>query len=137
MGEETAGQKFGTWIAILGVTFPSMIAAGFMADWNILPLWMWISISAAVAGIGVGIGYRPMIAAFLGGVIGGASIPIALVVYVVIRARLTETFVNVELLVPAVIGALPGIAVYKFVAWASGGPQHTEHPSDQMNDTNF
>ena len=135
--EETTGQKVGMWIAILTVLFPSMIVSGFTPDWNVLPLWMWISISAAGAGIGMAIGYRPMLAALLGGATGGACIPLALIGYVIVRVMLTETFINLELLIPALIGALPGIAVYKTVAWALGHEPESDEAADSINSTDI
>jgi len=130
--EETWSQKIGSLIAGVGIVFPSMILAGFMPDWNVLPLAGWIAISATAGAVGACIAWPPRIASFLRGAIAGIVIPFALIPYVAFRLALGNTFFNLELIIPGLIGALPGWLAYKGISWAftpgddgfSPPPQH-------------
>ena len=116
--DETPAQKVGYFIAGAGVILPAMIVSGFMPLWNVLPLPAWIAIAAGSCGIGMAIGHKPRVAALIGGAVAGGCIPFALIGYVLIREKLTATFFSIELLIPGLVGALPGFFVYKLIASA-------------------
>ena len=120
MSEETFGQQAGFWIACIGLAIPTMIMAGFMPDWNVLPAWAWITISSVSCGIGMSISAEPRAAALVGGLIGGACIPIAVYYYVEWRVALTPTFWSIEFVIPGLIGSLPGFGAYALMKKALG-----------------
>lgn len=115
--EESRLQSIGSWIGIIVVVIVSMIAADWMPAWNVLPLWMWLAISAAGGGLGFAIGYQPRLAAFVGGVLGGAIMPLALIAYVQFRGQLGNRFMKLELLIPGAIAAAPGLTAYYALKW--------------------
>lgn len=116
--EETPAEKVGYFIAGVGVVLPSMIVSGFMPEWNVLPLAVWVAISAVCCGLGMAVAHTPRIASFVGGAVAGGCIPFALIGYVYVRVMLTETFLNIELVIPGIIGALPGFGIYKLISSA-------------------
>ncbi len=134
--EETPAEKVGYFIALIGTIIPSLIVSGFMGDWNVLPLWGWVAIAGLSGGIGVAIPTTPRIAAFIGGLIGGGCIPLATIAYVELRIQLSDTFLNVELVIPAFIGALPGTAAYfilerSFKPWGDDDFSSTDNPTEK------
>jgi hypothetical protein len=94
---------------------PSTIVSEFWPAWNVLPLRAWAAIGGASGGIGMAISYSPRSAAFAGGVVAGVCIPFALVLYVFVRSKLSDTFWSLEFIIPGVLGAIPGIGVYKLI----------------------
>jgi len=134
--DESPSEKLGFWIATIGIVLPSGIVAGFWPAWDVLPLWAWALIAGGSGGLGMAIAYPPRAASFAGGVVAGICIPVALVVYVHFRSKLSDTFWSLEFIIPGVLGAFAGIGVYKLICAVVGlddssvGSETRELPMD-------
>lgn len=112
--KETFGGKIGGWIVMISVIIPGMIVAGFMPDWNILPSYGWLTVSVVGAGAGCAIATKRLfLGSFCGGLVGAGAIT-GLTTYVDIRIYFIKStsIYSLELLIGAIIGAVPGLLLY-------------------------
>lgn len=106
-------QTLGSIVLGVGVVIPAMIITGFMPEWDVLPLWAWTVIAALSGGIGIALLVERLRGlAFMAGFIGGAGALIGMVIYVPLRAQLSESFFTIEFVIPCVLGGLPGFILY-------------------------
>lgn len=115
MNLETKRQKLGTYVFFAFTLIPGMIVSGFMPDWNVLSFEAWIAIAAAGGAAG---GYlwaedQRWNVGLLSGAVAGAGTVAALFFYVLFRVEWSSTFWSIELVIPAMIGLLPGWILYR------------------------
>lgn len=135
--DETPAQKFGYFIAGIGIIIPSMIVSGFMPLWDVLPFPVWLLITGGLGGVGMAVAHQPRVASMIGGAVAGVCIPFALIGYVELRIMLSDTFLNVELVIPGIIGALPGFGLYKLISSAVDSGSEKADDVMQPDDTEF
>ncbi len=115
--EETPRETWAIWVGVAFTAIPSMIASGFMSDWNVLPFAGWVAI-ATVGSAVAGIVATPL---FVRGAISGALTGFGMIMgtwlYVVFRTLIIDssTFWNIELVIGGFLGAAPGMMLYS--AW--------------------
>ena len=118
MKKESRLERIGGWIALIAIILPGMIVSGFMPEWNVLPFHLWLIIATLGGALGGALAVEKRIPGLISGALVGAGALFGIITYVSIRASLTgnNTFLKIELALGALIGAIPGLLVYYFVA---------------------
>lgn len=111
---------FGGIVAIAAPTIAGLLYGGFF------PLWSQgaspMSLYMAMAGAGFGLvlhAWRrvPVLAGILAGAVIGAGAVLTLAAWLTLRSRLPgESILRIEIIVALIIGAVPGIALYRILA---------------------
>ncbi|MFO0603428.1 MAG: hypothetical protein U0324_09655 [Polyangiales bacterium] len=123
MQNETPREKAGSIVLALFVVLPALVVSGFMPKVNVLPLWGWLAITAAGGAVGGGLlGERATAAGAVGGLISGALTPFCVAYYTRLRAGLGHTYFTIEFLIPALVAAIPGFAIYKLAERRAAPP---------------
>ena len=107
-------EKFALGLGATCTIFPSMIVAGFMPLWDVLPFAGWLTIATLGSGIAGAIGTpRAARGAIAGGLIGGGAL-LGLVAYTIVRYAIipVDSFLHLELAIGACLGAIPGWLLY-------------------------
>ena len=112
-------EKLGEWIVITSGFIPGIIFAGFMPEADILPSAGWLAIATIGGSIGGAVATPRTSRGSLSGSLAGMGMMISIMLYVVIRSRLTESreFHILEIVFVSLLGALPGWLLYK--NWAA------------------
>lgn len=113
-------NAFGGLMAIVVPTIAGLLYGGFF------PLWSQgaspMSLYVAMAGAGVGLslhawGRVPVVAGALAGVVIGAGAVLTLAAWLTLRSRLPgDSVLRIEIIVALIIGAVPGIVLYRVLA---------------------
>ena len=114
-------EKFALFLGTASTVVPGMIVAGFMPLWDVLPFTGWLTIATLGSGIAGAIATpRAARGAIAGGLAGGGAL-VGLIAYTAIRYAIipVDTFLHLELAIGALLGALPGLALY--TRWARRG----------------
>ncbi len=116
--QQTPLQTIGYWTGSLGIIVPGMIVSGFMPELNVLPFFVWWGIAILCGIIGGFLVGTPRIAAAIAGGVIGAGALIGVAFYVDVRSLMIEsdTYFSFELMIGALIGAAPGLALFGFIA---------------------
>jgi hypothetical protein len=116
--DETPREKWAMYLGIVATIIPALIASDFMPAWNVLPLGGWAAIAAIGAGIAGAIGTSHWVRGTIAGALTGAGALFGMWLYVIIRTALIGhlTFLKIELVAGAKVGAAPGLLLYG--AWS-------------------
>ena len=121
---ETPREKWAEYLGIALTVLPAMISAGFMPEWNVLPLSGWISIAAAGGALAAAIATPQWARGAVAGALMGVGVVLGVHAYVAARIAVTDnaTFLKLELVIGAMLGAAPGAMLY----WKWARPDPTE-----------
>src|SRR5260370_4849260 len=108
--DETPRETWAIYLGIFATVIPGLIASDFMPDWNVLPFAGWLAIAAIGAALAGAIATPYWFRGILSGALTGAGALFGLWLYVQLRVWITgiHTFLKLELVIGAVIGAGPG-----------------------------
>lgn len=111
---ETPREKWASYLGLFVTLIPAMITSGFMPDWDVLPFETWLAIATLGAAVAGAIATPRLARGALAGALAGAGVMIGVWAYVAIRGGLTgnHTFLKIELVIGALIGAAPGMVLY-------------------------
>lgn len=121
---ETPREKAGAIVFTLATLLPGMALGGFFDEVAyMVPFVAWLAIATVGGAVGGAIygEYAPVKTAICGAIAGG-GIVFAIPFYTELRAQLSDTFIVAEFLIPMLIGALPGFALYKLWAKPPSSP---------------
>lgn len=132
--DESPREQLGGFIGMMTTCFPAMIAAGFMPDWNVLPFLGWLAIATIGAAIGGVIATPRAVRGAICGALMGAGALYGVSYYVTARGWLIDfnTFSNLELVLGAGLGAIPGFALY--CGWAREVEEEQEDETQSPDD---
>jgi hypothetical protein len=129
------------YLGLFATIIPAMIASDFMPEWNVLPFGGWLAIATAGAALAGAIATPYWLRGMIAGALAGAGALLGMWLYVIIRAGLTghATFLKLELVLGALLGAAPGMLLFR--AWARekkqdvvGNPAEADAPADRPHD---
>ncbi len=116
--DETPREKWAGYFGLFMTLIPAMIVAGFMPEWDVLPFVGWLAIATVGAGVAGAIATPLWGRGAVAGALAGAGVMVGIVVYVAVRGALTDhhTYLSIELVIGALLGAAPGMILYS--KWA-------------------
>jgi hypothetical protein len=120
--DETPREKWAMYLGMFATIIPAMIASDFMPAWNVLPFAGWMAVAAVGAGLAGAIATPYWGRGAFAGALTGAGALLGMWLYVTIRTGLTghNEFLQLELVVGAVLGGAPGLLLYS--TWARCRP---------------
>lgn len=120
--DETPREKWAGYLGLFTTIVPAMIVAGFMPEWDVLPFAGWLAIATLGAGLAGAIATPLWARGAVSGALAGAGALVGIVVYVAVRGGLTDhhTYLSIELVIGALLGAAPGMILYS--KWARVTP---------------
>ncbi len=124
---ETPREKFAGYFGLVVTLIPAMIVSGFFPDWNVLSNEVWLAIATVGAGVAGAIATPLWPRGAIAGALAGAGVMLGIWAYVAIRGALTDhyTFLKLELVIGAMLGAAPGMLLYSRWASAKNQPSQT------------
>jgi hypothetical protein len=127
--DESLREKWGGYWGLTCTVVPAMIVSGFMPEWNVLPLFGWVAIAAVGAAVGGAIATPKTVRGLVAGAAMGIGVLLGVYAYVAVRGAVSghHTFLKLEVVVGALIGAAPGMWLY--AKWAR--PQADVQSVDQ------
>ena len=116
--DETPRETWAMYLGIFATIIPALIASDFMPEWNVLPFAGWLAIAAAGTAVAGAIATPYWFRGAIAGALAGAGALLGMSAYVALRVGLTgnNTFLKLELVIGAVLGAAPGLILDG--AWA-------------------
>jgi hypothetical protein len=128
MDDETPREKFAGYFGMFVTLIPALFVSGFFPEWDVLPNEAWFAIATVGAGVAGAIAAPLWPRGAVAGALAGAGILLGIWAYVAVRGALTghHTFLSIELIIGAGLGALPGLILYS--KWASAKNQRPEEP---------
>ncbi len=116
--EQTPREKWAMYLAMCAVGIPSLIVSGFLPESlkSVLPFAGWLAIAVIGTALAAAIMKPYCFRSILSGALVGAGALLGILFYVKLRIHFTgnATFFWLELMIGAVIGAVPGILLYYY-----------------------
>lgn len=106
-------EKVGMGIGITTVVLSGLIGSGFFPDFNVLPSFAWLLV-AALGGTVAGFVASPRaLWGAIAGLLAGLGAILAIWGYVAVRTSFgPESMLRVEIAIAALVGAIPGLALF-------------------------
>jgi hypothetical protein len=116
MGSNGSRETAGLIVGAVATVVPALIVSGFMPGWNLLPLGAWLGIAGAGGAIGGTIAAPRPVPGLVAGAVTAAGALLGVVGYVFVRSLISDSFLNLEIAIGALVGAAPGLIL--FMKWA-------------------
>jgi hypothetical protein len=108
----TTKQKVLWGVLIMSSIFPALGATNFIPGGDSISIWIY-SLIASVGGAIFGALYRPDYQNWLIGLIAGTVTNLSVLWLAVLYANFRDSLFAFELVIPVLLGLIPGILVYK------------------------
>jgi hypothetical protein len=120
--DETPREKWAGYLGLFFTIIPGMIVSGFMPAWDVLPFQLWLAIATAGAAVAGAIATPRTLRGAVAGAVAGAGVMLGIFAYVALRAGISgnHTFLKLEIMIGALVGAVPGALLY--AKWARVRP---------------